>query len=276
MVRNSALVLLLFTLVLPLSAQEKIKGNRNVILAENQINAFNKILLSEDFDVVLVESSNASVEIETDENLHDVIKMEVKDSVLTFKTTSKIVSSKKMEIKVRYTSALKEIELRNDSEISAFTAIAGSSMLIKAHDNSRVYLNIRTNGFEFIADGKSKSRLNIESEHVRLELNDNSSLEALVKSNTMETDLYMRSRTILEGSVNELKLMGISSSDLNAKNLTAKSCIVSLEDTSDASVFAEETINIKATGDSDLFLYGNPKITIEAFTDRAKIEKKEL
>ena len=76
----------------------KIKGDRNVTIKQTDIEPFNRIIVGEDFNVEIVYNSKASVEVEADDNLHEYIKFSVNDGVLTFQTTLKITSSKKMAI----------------------------------------------------------------------------------------------------------------------------------------------------------------------------------
>jgi len=270
---------LLFLVVFSLSSgfsQEKIKGDRNVTSKETQIYPFKKLVLTEKFDVVLTEDHNASIEIETDENLHEYIKFEVKDSVLSFKTTAKIVSSKKLEIKIHYTEELKEIELLENSEVSALSNINNEEFLLKTNDNSRAYLNIRSDSFKLVGNGKSKSRLNVESKEVELELNDYSNLEALVVSETLTANIYMHAKANLEGNTNQLLLNTIASSDFEGKNLTVNTCALNAEDTSDVTLNVSEGITINASGNSDVILYGNAKVNLETFTGTATLQKKEL
>ena len=276
MVRNTILILLLLLPTLSVRAQEKIKGDRNVTIVETEVNSFKKIALYEKFDIVLIEGTQASVEIETDENLHDVIEFSVIDSVLSFKTNAKIVSSKKMEIKVRYTKDLQEIELKDDAEISALTSLDIDNFFLKTYDNSRAYLNIKSSDFKFIGNGKSKSRLNIESSMTNLELNDNTHLEALLVTDSTKVSSYMRSKAVVEGSSKNLELNAISSSEFMGKNFTVNTCQLTIEDSCDATLNVTDQISINATGNSDVFLYGTGKITMEKFTDSASLQKKEF
>ena len=177
---------------------------------------------------------------------------------------------------MRYTKELNEIELKENSEISALDRLQNEELLLKTHDNSRAYLNITSPIFNYTGNGKSKSRLNIESQKAILELNDYSSLEALIVADSLKTTLYMHSKATLEGDVNNFEIYAISSSDFLGKNLTAKTAIINAEDTSDVEINITETVNMKLTGNSDVVLYGNAKINLETFTGTATLQKKEL
>lgn len=276
MIKKIAFLLLVLGFSTLVFSQDKVKGSRNVILNETALEPFNKILLSERFDVILVESNSPAVEIEADDNLHEYIKFQVVDSVLSFNTTARIVSSKKLEIKVRFTQELKEIELKENAEISALDKVQNDELLLKTHDNSRAYLNVTSPTFNFISNDKSKSRLNIQSQQVTLELNDNSNLEALIVSDSLKATLYMHSKATLEGDANTLDINTISSSDFIGKNLAVKTCTLNAEDTSDVEVNVLETITVNLSGNSDAILYGNAKVNLETFTGSSTLQKKEL
>lgn len=257
-------------------SQAKVKGSRHVVLNETALEPFNKILLSEKFDIVLIEDQSPAVEIEADDNLHEYIKFEVVDSVLSFHTTAKLVSRKKLEIKVRFTQELKEIELKESAEISALNKIRNEKVVLITHDNSRAYLNITAPVFKFISNGKSKSRLNVASQKVALELNDSSTLEALINSDSLQATLYMHSKATVEGTVNQLDVNALSSSYFLGKNLTATTCTINAEDTSDATIQVSDTVTVKLSGNADVVLYGAAKINLETFTGTATLQKKEL
>ena len=130
--------ILLFFLILSLNIsvygqkKDKIKGNRNVTSQQTPINSFNKIVVGEDFYVDIIEGQQASVFVETDDNLHDIIQFTVADSVLTFTTTKKITTRKKLSIKVVYTNTLSEIETVDNGEISSLTSINLDNVVVKS------------------------------------------------------------------------------------------------------------------------------------------------
>src|SRR5690606_35942323 len=98
-----AFVLLLTPMVyVAAQSDEKVKGDRNVTIKQTYIDPFNKIVVGEDFTVEIIYNSKPSVEVEADSNLHELINFDVVDGILTFATTKKITSSKRMNIKVNY------------------------------------------------------------------------------------------------------------------------------------------------------------------------------
>lgn len=80
----------------------------------------------------------------------------------------------------------------------------------------------------------------------------------------------------IEGDTAFLNLSTINSSDFSAKHLSANTCNISTEDSSDATVQVLDEILIETSGSSEINLYGDPKIYINAFRDTSSFYKKEL
>lgn len=262
-------------------AQEKVKGNKNVTTIETSIDDFNTIRFGEKFEIELIQGETSSVEIETDENLHDIIQFSVEDSILSFKTSAKIQSSKRLNITVRFTEILHKIEINNDAEISAVNTIRNNNLELIINDYSKAFLNVKNKSFKLVNNNKStfgissKSKLNIESDIVTLELNENSKTEALIESDSLHVDMYQSAYAKIEGEVDTMYLTTINSSDFSAKNLTTNTSEVITEDSSDATIQVLNNLTLETSGSSEVYLYGDPKIIINGFKDTSTLHKKE-
>lgn len=282
MTKNLLSIVLITLFATSTIAQDKIKGNKNVTTIETEVNSFNKIIVGEKFTISFKKDDTASVEIKTDENLHEVIQFSVTDSVLKFKTTKRITSKKEMEIIVRYTEVLKEIELKDNAELNSVNTIDNLGLSLKINDNARANLNIKNYSFKLINNNdsklklSSKSRLNIESKLVDLELNESSKTEALITCDSLQVNMYQRSNAKIEGDVLYMKANTINSSNLTGKNLSVMNCDVITEDSSDFEIQVEDNLILESSGTSQMYIYGDPKITINKFSESAKLHKKEL
>lgn len=269
-------MLALTLLVAPMvTAQEKIKGDRNVTIRQTYIDDFETIIVDGDFSVEIVYNSKPSVSIETDDNLHDVIQFNVTDGVLTFVETTRIGSKKKLSITVNYGDLLKHIETKGDGEIRSLTSMELGNATLTTSDDSRAYLNIRAKNFLYKSSGKSKTRLNLTADSTKVELSDNSKLDALINSKTANFDLYLRSDAVIEGTANTSVIRLDNSTNFNGAKFDVKTVDISLEDNSDLTIAATERISIAATGDSEIYLFGSPVIIITKFEDTAKLQKKQ-
>lgn len=257
-------------------AKEKIKGDREVTSKETKLNAFNRIIVGEDFKIDIIEGTQASVFVETDDNLHDIIKFDVKDSTLTFNTSHKITSSKKINIKVIYTRALKQIETFGDGEISSLTSVNLDKVILKNTGSSKAFLNIKTKDFKFINSDRAKVKLNVNSQIANLELAENSNVDALINADTLNVDLYQRADAKIEGTLKHLKVRADNSTNFVGKDLTTSTAEVICEINSDVAIQVTKSLAIEASGNSEVYIYADPKITLNKFSDTAKLFKKEM
>ncbi|WP_299128773.1 DUF2807 domain-containing protein [uncultured Winogradskyella sp.] len=272
------ILLILFVTLLSatsLTAQEKIKGDRNVTIKQTYIDDFHTLALNGDISIEIVYNSKPSVNIEADDNLHDIILFDVVEGVLTFSQSMRITSKKKLNITVNYGDMLQTIEVKGDSEIRSLTSMELGDVTLITADNSRTYLNIKANNFIYKSSGKSKTRLNLTADSTKIELSDNSKLDALINSKIADFDLYSRSDAVIEGSANNSILRLDSSTNFNSPNFDVKTVDASLEDNSDLTISSTDTITIAASGDSEIYLFGSPTITITKFTDTVKLQKKK-
>ncbi|APY09702.1 DUF2807 domain-containing protein [Winogradskyella sp. J14-2] len=257
------------------NAQEKIKGDRNVTIKQTYVDDFNTIVVNSDFSIEIVYNSKPSVNIETDDNLHDVIQFEVVDGVLSFTQTMRITSKKRLNITVNYGDALQNIEIRGDGEIRSLTSMELGDVSLITSDDSRAYLNINANNFTYKSSGKSKTRLNLTADSTKIELSDNSKLDALINSKIADFDLYQRSDAVIEGAANSSVIRLDNSTNFNSPKFDVKTVDTTLEGNSDLTISTIDNITIAASGDTEVYLYGNPNITITKFEDTAKLQKKQ-
>lgn len=256
--------------------KEKIKGSRNVTTQEHKINSFNRLIVGEEFKIDLIEGAEPGVFIEADENLHDVIKFNVADSTLYFSTTHRITTRKKINIKVTYTDVLKQIETNGQGEVSSLTSINIDDLVLMHSGTSKAFLNIKTTKFKLINSEKAKVKMNVTAKLATLELNENSKTEALIQSDSIQVDLYQRADAKIEGNAAYLNIRADNSTNFNGKNLTANNCEIISDLNCDVYVQVVESLVIEASGNSEVYIYDNPKIALNKFSDNAKLHKKEL
>lgn len=269
------LIVFAFSAVVNAQTVDKIKGDRNVTIKQTYIDEFHSIVVDGNFSIEVVYNSKPSVTVEADDNLHEVIQFNVVDGVLTFMETIRITSKKKLNITVNYGDGLHTIETRGDGEIRSLTSMELGDVTLTTSDNSRAYLNINAKNFSYKSSGKSKTRLNLTATNAKIELNDNSKLDALINSKVADFDLYLRSDAVIEGNATSSVFRLDNSTNFDGAKFDVKTVDVTLEDTSDLTISATESITIAASGDSELYLFGSPTITITKFEDTAKLQKKK-
>ncbi len=275
---KKTLIALIFALIICGITQaqnpEKIKGNRLVSIINTEINSFHTIALDEDFEIDLIYNKIPSVEIETDENLHEVIDFMVKDSVLYFNKLKKITSKKRLNIKVSYDDYLQQIEVTDDAEVNGLTPLDLYYGGLRTSGSAKVALTIKTNTFNFESSDKAKVKLNVTADTCNVNMRGTGKLEALINAPKVSAALYERTNAIIEGNCDTADIELDNNAQFQGKNFTVNSCKLVCNISSDAYLEVIKDITIDATGTSSIYLYQNPKITINSMTDTTKLQKK--
>ncbi|MDO1500109.1 DUF2807 domain-containing protein [Winogradskyella maritima] len=270
------LVLVLGAFSVSDAQDEKIKGDRNVTVKQTYLDAFQGLIISTELDIDLVYNAKPSVEIEADDNLHDVIVFEVSDGVLSIGATKRITSRRKLNITINYSEPLNLIEVHDKSELHSLTSLELNDVELTTTGNSKTYLNIKAKNFKYTSEGKSKMRLNLSADSTAIVLSDDSKLEALINSPSATYDLYQRADADIEGDAENVSFRIDNSSNFKGKNYTIMVASLLIEGNSDATLHVEDSISINASGDSEIYLFGEPKISLDTFTGTCKLQKKEL
>ncbi|PIA79487.1 hypothetical protein BFR04_01170 [Gaetbulibacter sp. 4G1] len=277
--KNRQFLILIFSLSICFITQaqkaKKVKGNRNVTTLHTPLNSFHTIIVDEDFEIDIIFNKVPSIEVEADENLHEFITFSVRDSVLSFNKTRRITSKKRLNIKVNYDDFLNNIETRDNSKIFSLATMDLTNTNLKTTGNSKAGLTIETKYFNFESHGKAKVDLNLTADSTNIVLNGNSKLNALIHSPILKADLYQRANANIEGESDDLLLRTDNNSQFNGKNFTVKNCNLYSEIASDTTIEVTDKIIVSLTGSSDLYLYNDPKIVIDKFTNTSKIQKRE-
>ena len=280
--KNKIILLLLLTTVCnTIFSQEKIKGNKVITTVKTDLDPFDKIILSNDFKVVLFESDNSFIEVETDENIHDAIKINVADSTLTISTALNI-KAKKLKITLYYNNKLQEITLNNDAEIESLNLIETPSITLQINDYGIADLSIESNKFNLRNNNKSrfqlrsKTKLDINSKEVILALGESSNTDITIKTDTLTTRVMKNAIMSIEGSAESLNALSIENSTFKGEKLLVKNCNTTIKDGANFTIQTSKEITIDASDKSKTTIYGNPKIIIKKFTESSTLYKKEL
>jgi len=256
--------------------KEKIKGNKFIKVKQHQIADFNELVLNENFEVFLLKGSTPQIEIETDENLHDVIQFSVTENgVLSIKTTHQITSKKKLNIRITVTNNFNSIIISDKAIVNSLIDLEINKMTITANDNSRIYLTLKTDEFKFTAEKHSKIELNLTTKKGVIQLSESTNLEALINADELKIDLYQKANAKIEGDLINLNLRVDNASNFKGSKLTATNATVITEGSADCDIDVKETLALEASGSSKVNIYNTPKIDLKKFEDSASIFKKQ-
>lgn len=254
--------------------KEKIKGNKFVKVKQHTIETFSSLELAENLEIHLLKGATPQIEIETDENLHEVIKFDVNSGVLNLYTTHNITSKKKLNIRITYTDALDKILASDKAIINSFTDMDVDKLVITAKDAARIYMTIKANDFKIETLKRAKVELNLNAKSVVVEMSESSDMKALINSEELTFDLYQKANAKIEGEIQNLKLRTDNATNFKGNNLTTQNCELIAEGSSDCHIEVKGELDIDASGSSEVYIYNKPTITIKNFADSATIYKK--
>lgn len=223
----------IFMLSLTSCMLEGISGNGNVTSQKRNISSdFDAISVSHGLDLILTMGSTTSLELEADENLHDIIVTEVEDGVLKIYAEKNIRKAKSRKV---YLTA----ESINDIRATSAAEIRSENTL-------------ETEDLKIIATSAAE---------VRLKLNVNK----LSCSSTSAAEIK------LEGTAENFTVKSTSAAEVRAKDLETKICDVSVTSAANAYVNVSEELDAKATSAGSIRYAGNPKKVKKSSTSAGSI-----
>jgi len=261
---------------LRIQEKEKIKGSKIVTVEQKEIKEFENLEVEDNLEVFLIKGDKCSVEIEADDNLHDIIQININAKTLELSSSKEVVSSKKFSVRVTYTDNFKMIISKDRSNITALAEINLNDFTFKSFDESKIFAYVKTKNFTLMANDKSKTELNLKSEQTTIELSKNSKLKALISSNQLIFDMYQKTNAVVEGDAINLKLRLDNNAEFTGKNLTAKNAEITTEGYSNCSIQVSVKATIDASGKSEIQLFGTQKIDLRNFIDNATLYKKPI
>lgn len=273
MKKTSLLFALLFSVSIIAQNKEKIKGSRNVIIKETPIHNLSHLEIEDNLEVTLVKGSNSGVKIESDDNLHEFIVVETFGNKIRLHTTKNITSFKKLEVVLTYNDSLHTITTRHQSELKSYQELKLKNITITLFDYSKAFLNIKADHFKLISADKSKVELNAKAENILIQTRNSSNVKALTNAKNLDFLIVDKSKAVIEGDANKSNIKLSGDASLIAKNIVSNDTNLFAENNTYCEIFSKDDFVLKAKNNAEIHLYGDPKITIDEFKDRAKLLK---
>ncbi len=264
--------LALCTVAVHAQRKPKIKGNKEVTTVREELPPFTAIELTDDLDIYLEKASSPGYTIIADDNLIDIFKFDVRDSLLTISSFYRVTSKRKLEITVHY-SELNSIVIR-EGKLSMQDVIDAPVMNIETYANSRLELRASADVIDITMQGTSKGDFNLEADSLHIMLKERSDLKLYSVSDAIDLDMVKNAGSRMDGSTERITLKMNGNTNLKAQDLKAAVVKVDMEETPTARLHAYRDLELIARGSSKLFLYGDPHIEIIEFLDSSELLKR--
>ena len=269
------LLVLTFLITFSVTAQSKIKGNRKVTTEERSFEYFSKLEVNDKIELILKQSSSNSLELEADENLHDVLDTDVKNSTLILSLNKRITSSKRFNMTL-YVEDLDQIILNDDSEVEVPEELDVFNIEIILNNKSDIQLdNLKTQLLVLETNERSKGELRVRTDSLSVKAKESSRIKLDLITTGSSID-YNGSATVeIAGKTEFLKLNASGNAAFKGAELLAASVHINALDRSDSYVNAKENITVDAKNKAKIYLFNKPEITLKAFEDNASLLKRE-
>lgn len=270
------LPLLLLVVLFSCKAQDKIKGSRNVKTEQYNLTSFHSIQAKGEFKIGLLKGSRPLIEIEADDNLHDLIQTEVIDGVLYIKPVKDFSRTKSQELRITFSDTLRNILIADEVELESLQDLYFQDFQLETRKKSKAFLTLTAKSFSLIQNDDAESELNITASDVVFQLNQSSKVEALVNSPIFKVDIYEKASARIDGEIQDFIIRADQSSKFDGENLTSVKANVLAQGDSEVKVNATDSLEIIAKGTSEVDIFNNPKIDLIELKDEAVIAKKEF
>lgn len=215
---------------------------------------FNRLKIYGAVDVVITQGTKESVKVEADEKGKSILVIDNKNKTLEIYTNNK-KSIKDFRIKVFVTVAdLEKLDLSGATNVSSAGELKSDNLDMDVSGASNVNLSLAVTDLNITISGASE---------VDLKLN----------ASKINADIHGASDVVLSGTASTLDLTCGGACDLKAEKLKARSGKITCTGASSSKVHFSESLDIDATGASDLRYNGNPKIGTKSVTGAAKVRQ---
>lgn len=270
----TALIILLTTIIS--SGQEKLKGNKDVTTVDRNISDFTIIEVIDNLTVYLVYDEFQSVTVEADSNLQNSILTEINNGTLTIRTSDIIGRHKSLDIHLKINKKISEINAYNKAEIISKKSLGIDDLTINSFDDASLKLKLKLKNIQINGKEKSKLKLEILSDQTSIKIENSCNLMAEIDTKDIAIIGLDKAITSLKGTTDSLDIEFSGDSYYKGKDFKAANASVKANNKSNLYVYVTDDLNLYAKNSSEVYLYGNPKITLHEFYDKALIRKREL
>lgn len=267
-------ILLLIVPIIALSQRKpRIKGSRIVTEVNEELPAFNSIILNDNLDIVLKKSFGPGYEIVADDNLIDILKFEVQDGTLVISSYYDVTAKKQFDITVTYTD-LRAITLK-DGSIRTMDIIQSDELFVDGFNNTRLDIKASASVMDINLEDTSHGDFNVDVDSLNITIGNRADAYVYAVNETSLVDLDGDASLTLEGTSNRIQARLIGNSKYKGEAMEAGTVKATMEDDPTAHIYAHGDFELSAKGRSRVYLHGTPKVTILEFLDTAQLIKKD-
>ncbi len=254
--------------------KEKIRGDKNVIQTTIDLDDFNSLEVKDNLEITFSTQNNQnSYTLNTDANLHEIIKFEIIDSVLTIQTSARIRSKKKLEITL-HAKELKKITLFDDSKLNQIGALVTDNFDFEAHGNTKAKLDVKAKYIKTVMTDNAYADFRFEADTIRMVLSDKIDIDGVVKASYLDLGMYKNAEANFNGNCKNARINMAGKPSLKATNMIIEKINIRESNSSIAKINCSIEVNLFLEDKSRIYIYNSPHVIIEGIRDNAEIIKR--
>ncbi len=254
--------------------KEKIRGDKNVIQTTIDLDDFNSLEVKDNLEITFSTQNNQnSYTLNTDANLHEIIKFEIIDSVLTIQTSARIRSKKKLEITL-HAKELKKITLFDDSKLNQIGALVTDNFDFVAHGNTKAKLDVKAKYIKTVMTDNAYADFRFEADTIRMVLSDKIDIDGVVKASYLDLGMYKNAEANFNGNCKNARINMAGKPSLKATNMIIEKINIRESNSSIAKINCSIEVNLFLEDKSRIYIYNSPHVIIEGIRDNAEIIKR--
>lgn len=236
MKRNSIYIILAFCLFSYVSIAQTVKGSGKLKTETVDYSGFKHLMLQGKFNVTLIQGDTEGLRISTDDNLIDLFQTRMEGDILYITMLADIKKYEELNL---------SLSVRDLQSITLLNQVSIKSLQVLHFDDIAIF-------------SSGGSQIDCEFYATRMVLN-----------------VHDQAFTKLKGYAEILSINAHDETETNAFKLQSERCQVTTTGYSEVMIFAEKTLKLKATGESNIYYIGEPKITERIFSSAGFIVKRK-
>jgi len=269
-------IILLLIALLPLFSmgqrKPKIKGSRIVTEVSEELPSFNAIVLNDNLDIVLERSYGPGYRVVADDNLIDILKFNVQDSTLIISSYYDVTAKKQFDITINYTD-LRAITLKDGSVVSK-DIIESDELFVDGFNQTRLDIKANAAVMDINLEDNSKGNFNVDVDSLNISMGHRAEAFVYAVNETGLVDLEGNATLAIEGTSDRIQAKLMGDAKLKGEKMEVGNLILTMENDPSAWVYAFRDLELSIKGNSKVYLYGTPQITVLEFLDTSQLIKK--
>lgn len=255
------------------------KGNGNIIKKDFPGSNLYKIDNISQANIIITQSENENLTVETDENILQYFEYKDKDGI-EISLRGNGISPTKLNVYIKV-KELRKIENTGSGNITSTNAITGKSFKLEQTGSGNVELTLSAKEFKAEVTGSGNSRINADAEfcdvehtgsgnvlfknfnekaNIKIENTGSGNTDAEIKGVNFAFSNSGSGNGKISGYATNFKLENKGSGDIEGNTFQTESCSVELSGSGDVEFKCNKVAIIELNGSGDLRLNGEYKI----------------